>query len=208
MNGSVISLRDYIKNRKEIASVKIQTFCRLMKRVSEAIDNQSDYLIKINLDDIKININTGEILFPNEVLNENQLDKTIAGFNTGISLMADRKSSKEHKKVAFALMLLGWYCNEDGSAIINDIDVLENFDSYMSMVPSWLRSFFVSIFKNMNYEISFSDYYRNNFENVINKKIEDSFAEYNLTKEQMTKIKGLVAKETNRLVKEGVTSAT
>lgn len=208
MNGSVISLRDYIKNRKEIDSVKIQTFCRLMKRVSEAIDKQSDYLIKINLDDIKININTGEILFPNEVLNENQLDKTIAGFNTGISLMADRKSSKEHKKVAFALMLLGWYCNEDGSAIINDIDVLENFDSYMSMVPSWLRSFFVSIFKNMNYEISFSDYYRNNFENVINKKIEDSFAEYNLTKEQMTKIKGLVAKETNRLVKEGVTSAT
>ena len=208
MNGSVISLRDYIKNRKEIDSVKIQTFCRLMKRVSEAIDKQSDYLIKINLDDIKININTGEILFPNEVLNENQLDKTIAGFNTGISLMADRKSSKEHKKVAFALMLLGWYCNEDGSAIINDIDVLENFDSYMSMVPSWLRSFFVSIFKNMNYEISFSDYYRNNFENVINKKIEDSFAEYNLTKEQMTKVKGLVAKETNRLVKEGVTSAT
>ena len=208
MNSSVISLRDYIKNRKEIDSVKIQTFCRLMKRVSEAIDKQSDYLIKINLDDIKININTGEILFPNEVLNENQLDKTIAGFNTGISLMADRKSSKEHKKVAFALMLLGWYCNEDGSAIINDIDVLENFDSYMSMVPSWLRSFFVSIFKNMNYEISFSDYYRNNFENVINKKIEDSFAEYNLTKEQMTKVKGLVAKETNRLVKEGVTSAT
>lgn len=208
MNSSVISLRDYIKNRKEIDSVKIQTFCRLMKRVSEAIDKQSDYLIKINLDDIKININTGEILFPNEVLNENQLDKTIAGFNTGISLMADRKSSKEHKKVAFALMLLGWYCNEDGSAIINDIDVLENFDSYMSMVPSWLRNFFVSIFKNMNYEISFSDYYKNNFENVINKKIEDSFAEYNLTKEQMTKIKVLVAKETNRLVKEGVTSAT
>ena len=60
----------------------------------------------------------------------------------------------------------------------------------------------------INNEISFSDYYKNNFENVLNKKIEDSFAEYNLTKEQMTKVKELVAKETNRLVKEGDTSAT
>lgn len=207
MNSSIVSLRDYINHRKEFDSVKIQTFCRLMKRVSDAIDKQSDYLIKINLDDIKININTGEISFPNEVLNENQLDKTIAGFNTGISLMADRKSSKEHKKVAFALMLLGWYCNEDGSAIINDIDVLENFDSYMSMVPNWLRNFFVSIFKNMNYDISFSDYYKTNFEDVVNKKIEDSFAEYKLSDEQIKRIKILVAKETNRIVKEGVVGA-
>ena len=79
MIGSVISLRDYIKNRKEIDSVKIQTFCRLMKKVSDAIDKQSDYLIKINLDDIKIDINNGNILFPNEITNAN-LDKTIAGF--------------------------------------------------------------------------------------------------------------------------------
>ena len=207
MNSSVISLRDYIKNRKEIDSVKIQTFCRLMKKVSDAIDKQSDYLIKINLDDIKIDINNGNILFPNEITNAN-LDKTIAGFNTGISLMADRKSSKEHKKVSFALMLLGWYCNEDRSAVINDIDLLENFDYYMSMIPSWLKGFFVSVFKNMNYDISFSEYYKSNFEDVINNKISDSFAEYNLSDEQMNKIKGLVARETNRIIKEGVSSAT
>lgn len=75
------------------------------------------------------------------------------------------------------------------------------------MVPNWLRNFFVSVFKNMNYDISFSDYYKTNFEDVVNKKIEDSFAEHKLTDEQIKKIKRLIAKETNRIIKEGVVSA-
>ena len=200
----VISLRQYIDNREQISTVKIQTFCRLMKRVSDAIDKEKRNLVRINLDDIKINVKTGEIVLPVNLFSD--LDKTIAGINTGISLIADRKSSREHKKVAFALMVLGWYVNPDGSAVMNDIQVLENFDFYMSKVPNWLQDFFVGVFRRMDYEVSFGDYYEKNFNEKIKQEISNAFAPYNLTDEQFARVSALIAKITNRMVKEGVSN--
>lgn len=200
---AIISLRDYINRRDEIESIKIRTFCRLMKMVSEAIEKEQRPIIKINLDDIKINITNGEIILSDDLFKDPELDKTIVGFNTGISLIADRKASQEQKSVAFALMVLGWYYNEDGSAIINDLDVLENFDLYISKVPSWLHDFFINIFRKMDYNMSFADYYKINFIDKIEKDIKEAFAPYKLNEEQFRRISSLVAKETNRMIKEG-----
>ena len=197
----IISLRQYIDNREQIDTVKVNTFCRLMKNVSDAIEKEERNIIKVNLDDIKINVVTGDIVLPDNIFSD--LDKTIADLNTGISLVADRKSSKEHKRVAFALMILGWYVNNDGSAVINDMQVLENFDFYMEKVPHWLQDFFVGVFRRMDYETSFGDYYKNNFNEKIKKDIEEAFAPYNLTEEQFNKVSSLVAKITNRMIKEG-----
>ena len=152
---------------------------------------------------IKINKYSGDIIFPSYIYADNQLDKTMANFNTGISLMADRKSSVEHKRVSFALMLLGWYCNDDKSAINSDISVLENFDLYMSKVPNWLKGFFINVFRKMDYNISFSDYYKNNFTDVVNEEVKRAFSNYNLSDEQLSKIKNLIILETNKLIKEG-----
>ena len=197
-----ISLRDYINHRDEINTVKIQTFCRLMKKVSAALEKEERNVININLDDIKINKETGSIVLPNNMFVD--LDKTISGMNTGISVMADRKSSKENKRVAFALMLLGWYVNDDGSAILNDMQVLENFDVYMNKVPVWLQEYFVNIFKKMNYDMSFNEYYNKYFNERIKNDINEAFAPYDLSKEQMDKVSSLVARVTNRMVKEGI----
>ena len=152
----VVSLREFIDN-KDKTSVKVNTFCRLMKHVSDAIEKDDRALIRINLDEIKINVKTGEVVLPDSLFNDNDMNKTIANFNTGVSLVAERKSSLEHKRVSFALMVLGWYANEDHSAVISDLDVLDNFDMYMSKVPSWLQGFFVSVFRKMDYSSSFSD---------------------------------------------------
>ena len=118
--NNIISLRQFIDSWDEFDNVKAHTFCRLMKKVSEAIDRDNRNIIRINLDEIKINVITGDIVFSDSMIN---MDRTVAGINTGISLMADRKSSKEHKRVALALMILGWYCNDDGSSVISDINV-------------------------------------------------------------------------------------
>lgn len=197
----IISLRQYIDNREQIDTIKVNTFCRLMKNVSDAIEKEQRNIIKVNLDDIKINVSTGDIVLPDDIFSN--LDKTIADLNTGVSLIADRKSSKEHKRVALALMILGWYVNNDGSAVISDIQVLENFDFYMEKVPVWLQDFFIGVFRRMDYETSFGDYYKNNFNDKIKKDIEEAFAPYNLTEEQFNKVSSLVAKITNRIIKEG-----
>jgi len=203
----IISLRQFIETRDQIETVKVQTFCRLMKKVSLAIDQEEERnFIAINLDDIKINIYTGDIVFPDKLFFDNNLDKTIAGFNTGVSLMADRKSSKEHKRVALALMILGWYANPDKSAVINDITVLENFDYYMGKVPSWLHDYFISVFRKMDYDISFSEYYTKNFNEKIMSNIKDAFADYHLSDEQLKKVTSLIMKDTNSKVKEGVSN--
>ena len=191
MNDTIISLRQFIDRRDEFENVKIHTFCRLMKKVSDAIDKENRNIIRINLDEIKINTNTGDIVLPDSLFS-NDTDKTIAGFNTGISLMADRKSSKEHKRVSLALMILGWYANEDGSAVISDLDVLENFDEYMNKVPSWLQDFFVGVFRRIDYEKSFSDYYKTNFTDNIKNQIKDAFNVYDLSDEQMKRITKLI----------------
>lgn len=204
MNDNVISLRQFIDRRSEFDNVKIHTFCRLMKKVSEAIDNDNRSIIRINLDEIKINTSNGEIVLPDSLFNNfGDMDKTVAGINTGISLMADRKSSNEHKRVSLALMILGWYCNEDGSAVVSDINVLENFDYYMSMVPNWLQDFFVGVFRRMDYETSFSDYYKTNFIDGVNRQIDDVFKVYDLPAEQMKKIKRVILKRTDNMVLGG-----
>ena len=208
MNENIISLRQFIDRRDEFVNVKIHTFCRLMKKVSEAIDSEDRNIIRINLDEIKINTSNGNIVFPDNLFNNNDLmDKTVAGFNTGISLIADRKSSKEHKRVSLALMILGWYCNEDRSAIISDIEVLENFDSYMSKVPSWLQDFFVGIFRRMDYDTSFSDYYKKNFDEKIKNDIKEAFKEYDLPEEQMKNIMKVIIKHADNMVIGGDTGA-
>lgn len=204
MNGNIISLRDFINNYDKFENVHIQTFCRLMKKVSEAIDNETRNIVSINLDDIKINTETGEIVFPDNLFIENiDTTKTITGFNTGISVMADRKSSKENKRVSLALVILGWYANPDGSAVTSDIEVLENFDYYMNKVPEWLRDYFISVFRKMDYEISFSDYYKKNFTDKIKSEITKAFQEYNLSDEQMKNIIKLVMRHSENMIMRG-----
>ena len=208
MNDNIISLRQFIDRREEFENVKIQTFCRLMKKVSEAIDKEERNIIRINLDEIKINTSNGEIVLPDSLFNNSdELDKTIAGFNTGVSLIADRKSSKEHKRVSLALMILGWYCNPDRSAIISDINVLENFDYYMSKVPNWLQDFFVGVFRRMDYDTSFSDYYKKNFTDKIKGEITEAFKEYDLPDEQMKKIMKVIIKRADNMVMGGDNNA-
>ncbi|MCI5733675.1 MAG: hypothetical protein MR297_00660 [Tenericutes bacterium] len=204
--NNVLSLRDYINNKDSLGDdVKAKTFCRLMKKVMEKIEQEERNLIKINIDDIKINVSTGEIILTSDLFGtDSYLDKTIANFNTGISLMAERKSSKEHKVVSFALMVLGWYCNPNGSSIPSDIEVLENFDMYMEKVPQWLRDYFVRVFRHMDYDLSFSAYYDENFTNKIKKDVEETFKEYNLTNEQYEKIYRILMRKTNKRIKEGV----
>lgn len=206
MSENVISLRQFIDRRDEFSNVKIHTFCRLMKKVSDAIDKEERNIIRVNLDEIKIDTNSGEIVLPDALFASND-DRTIAGFNTGISLMADRKSSKEHKRVSLALMILGWYASEDGSAIISDIDVLENFDSYMSKVPEWLQGFFIGVFRKMDYETSFSDYYKANFTDNIKNQVNEAFKIYDLSDEQIKNITKVIIKRAENMALGGDVSA-
>lgn len=202
MTDNIISLRQYIDRRDEFENVKIHTFCRLMKKVSEAIDKDERNIVRINLDEIKINTSNGEIVLPDSLF-ANVDDKTIAGFNTGISVMAGRKSSKEHKRVSLALMILGWYANEDGSSVINDLDVLEHFDEYMSKVPEWLQDFFVGVFRRMDYETSFAEYYKTNFTNNIKNQINEAFKLYDLNDEQMKRITKVIVRRAEDMAMGG-----
>ena len=201
--NDVISLRQFIAKKDEKDSVRVNTFCSLMKHVSDAIEKEDRNLIRINIDEIKINRLTGEIIFPENLFASSDLDKTISGAETGISIMADRKSSVQHKRVSFALMVLGWYANIDHSSVMNDMDVLDNFDNYMSRVPEWLQEFFINVFRKMDYNTSFSDYYNTNFVEKVKSEVMDTFKDYNLTDEQMKRINSLVGKTAKRMIKEG-----
>ena len=207
MSENIISLRQFIDRRDEFYNIKIHTFCRLMKKVSEAIDKEERNIVRINLDEIKINVTNGEIVFPDDLFKNADSERTIAGFNTGVSLMAGRKSSREHKRVSLALMVLGWYASEDGSAIISDIDVLENFDKYMSMVPEWLQGFFVGVFRKMDYDTSFSDYYNANFTNNIKNQVNEAFKIYDLNDEQMKNITKVIIKRSENMALGGDNNA-
>ena len=201
--NDVISLRQFIARKDEKDSVRVNTFCSLMKHVYDAIEKEGRNLIRINIDEIKINRLTGEIIFPENLFASSDLDKTISGAETGISIMADRKSSVQHKRVSFALMVLGWYANIDHSSVMNDMDVLDNFDNYMSRVPEWLQEFFINVFRKMDYNTSFSDYYNTNFVEKVKSEVMDAFKDYNLTDEQMKRINSLVGKTAKRMIKEG-----
>lgn len=200
MDNNVVSLRQFINNKDNYA-YKAQTFCRLMKIVCDAIEKETRSLVRINLDEIKINTSTGEIILSDNLFATS--DKTIAGVNTGVSLMAERKSSFEHKRISFALMVLGWYVNEDHSAVFNDLMVLENFNDYMSKVPNWLQDYFISIFLRMDYTKSFSDYYKDNFIDKVKNDVKTSLEPYHLNDEQMKKITSVIVKKTQRIMKGG-----
>lgn len=201
----IITLRQFINDDTiDKNTLKLNTFCKLMRSVSSKIEQEERNIIKINLDDIKINKITGEIVLPENLFNdESVLEKTMAGFNTGVSLIADRKSTKEHKRISFALMLLGWYCNLNNDSITNDLEVLENFSYYMSKVPEWLRPFFINVFRKMEYNTSFQDYYDKNFTEKIKEEVKTSFAAYNLNDEQINRITNVII---NKGIREGVTN--
>lgn len=200
MDNNIVSLRQFINNKDNYA-YKAQTFCRLMKIVCDAIEKETRSLVRINLDEIKINTSTGEIILSDNLFATS--DKTIAGVNTGVSLMAERKSSFEHKRISFALMVLGWYVNEDHSAVFNDLIVLENFNNYMSKVPNWLQDYFISIFLRMDYTKSFSDYYKDNFIDKVKTEVQTSLEPYHLNNEQMKKVTSVIVKKTERIMKGG-----
>lgn len=200
MDNNIVSLRQFINNKDNYA-YKAQTFCRLMKIVCDAIEKETRSLVRINLDEIKINTSTGEIILSDNLFATS--DKTIAGVNTGVSLMAERKSSFEHKRISFALMVLGWYVNEDHSAVFNDLMVLENFNDYMSKVPNWLQDYFISIFLRMDYTKSFSDYYKDNFIDKVKNDVKTSLESYHLNDEQMKKVTSVIVKKTQRIMKGG-----
>ncbi len=187
-----ITLRSFL-NDNEInkAELKLTTFGKLMKEVSKKIEGESRNIIRINIDSILINKQTGKIILPENLFKNESLDKTMAGFDTGISLMADRKSTKENKRVSFALMILGWYANDTKDAVVSDMEVLENFRDYMSKVPSYLQPYFVNIFKKMDYETSFDEYYTKNFEEKIKKEVENAMHDYTLNEEQLERITNL-----------------
>ena len=75
---------------------------------------------------------------------------------------------------------------------------------YMEKVPLWLRDYFIKIFKHMDYDVSFSDYYEENFTNKIKNSVKETFKQYNLTDEQYNKIYKILMKNTNKRIKEGV----
>ena len=187
-----ITLRSFLNDNKiNKAELKLTTFGKLMKEVSKKIEGESRNIIRINIDSILINKQTGKIILPENLFKNESLDKTMAGFDTGISLMADRKSTKENKRVSFALMILGWYANDTKDAVVSDMEVLENFRDYMSKVPSYLQPYFVNIFKKMDYETSFDEYYTKNFEEKIKKEVENAMHDYALTEEQLERITNL-----------------
>ncbi len=201
MNDNIVPLRIFIDNDiSDSDFFKLKTFCELMRNVSKKITEDKRNIIKINIDNICINRKTGEIILPDNLFgNSDNMEKTMIGLNTGISLMADRKSTIENERVSFALMMLGWYCNPNKNSISSDMEVLENFDYYMSKIPSWLQNFFINVFRKMDYSVSFDQYYDSNFTEKVRQEIQNSFIKYNLTEEQLNRISDVVIKRASRI---------
>ena len=61
--GKILSLREYIDDYENQEEFKVSTFCRLMQIVSDAIEQVDRNLIRINLDDIKVDTSKKEIIF-------------------------------------------------------------------------------------------------------------------------------------------------
>ena len=165
--NNYVTLREYIKSGKG------KSFLKLMKNVDLALANEHDMglaIVNINLDQISINPETEEIVFP--VLNQyDPLEKTIAGIKTGVGINSDRKSSFEHNETSLALMILGWYVNPDHSSIESDMVAVENYEEYRKKIPAWIDRYFEDRFKRMG-TMRFSEYYDENFANKINKDIQ------------------------------------
>lgn len=164
--------KDYVTLREYIKSGKGKSFLKLMKNVDLALAKEHDKglaIVNINLDQISINPETEEIVFP--VLNKyDPLEKTIAGIKTGVGINSERKSTFDHNETSLALMILGWYVNPDHSSIESDMTAVENYEEYRKKVPTWIDRYFEDRFKRMG-TTRFSNYYDENFVNKINKDI-------------------------------------
>ena len=71
----------------------------------------------------------------------------------------------------------------------------------MSKVPVWLRDFFIGIFRRMDCETSFSDYYKTNFNKKIIDSVKEAFSIYDLSDEQLKNItKVIMMKSDNKVL--------
>ncbi len=167
VENNVITLNEYIKRGKA------KTFLKLMKEVDKALIKEHEKglaIVNINLDQISINQETGQIMFK-ELDSFDPLDKTMAGYKTGVSINADRKSSFEHNENSLALMILGWYVNKDHSSVESDMVAVENYQEYAKKIPRWISGYFNDRFRKMS-DIKFYQYYDKNFANRMNEDME------------------------------------
>lgn len=170
LTSDVLSLRDYINNLTKLDGLnKPKTFCLLMKEVENEINSDSRPIMRLNLDDIKINYKNGKVILPDSLFWQD-LDKTMIGSNpsTIVSSLSSTKKSYENRMVSFASMILGYY---NKKTIVSDLDILENYNEYIKNVPTWLHDYFERIFKKLDYQFSFNDYYNERFKNVVKLKI-------------------------------------
>ncbi len=167
MAENIISLREYIR------SGKARTFLKFMEQVDLAMAKQHEQgisFVNVNLDQIGINSVTNEVIFP--VTNTlDPYEKTIASYQTGVSLSEEAKRTKEHNQISFALMILGWYVSGNRTSIQSDIEALENYSEYMSKVPNWLIPFFDGKFRKLDTNMTFARYYNERFMAKINQDL-------------------------------------
>ena len=201
--NSIVTLRQYINNGNA------KTFLKLMEQVDLAMENyykDGFTIIDINLDQITVDLNTGKVMFPASNVFD-PFEKTIANSMTGISLSADRKSSKEHNQTAFALMVLGWYVSGDNSAVKSDLEALENYDEYIEKTPDWIRPYFAKRFKRMEAG-SFAEYYNKQFMGRVNADIKERFKDYNVSDDILEKCCSFIIKDINNNIKEGIVNGS
>ena len=77
----------------------------------------------------------------------------------------------------------------------------------MSKVPAWLHDFFVGVFRRMDYETSFADYYDNKFTKNVRNQILDAFKVYDLPKAQMDAVMRVILQRADNKVLGGDSNA-
>ncbi len=196
--AELITLRQYINSSQP------KSFLNLIQKVDFAMQKyhqQGLTIIDINLDQIKINATTGQIVFP-AINTFDPLEKTIASYQTGISINSERKSSQSHNENSIALMILGWYVNEDKSAIRSDLEAVENYDLYTAKSPEWIKPYFNERLRKMGSMTNFSEYYEQQFLKKIQHDLEQSFIEFNLRDEEKQQILKSVISNINNHIKD------
>jgi len=197
--NSIVTLREYINNGNA------KSFLKLMEQVDLAMERyykDGFTIIDINLDQITVDLSNGNVIFPATNVFD-PFEKTIASSMTGISLSADRKSSREHNQTAFALMILGWYVSGDNSAVKSDLEALENYDQFMEKTPEWIRPYFAKRFKRLE-DGSFADYYQKQFMGKVNADIKKRFKEYDISEDMMAKCSSTIIRDINKDIKDSI----
>ena len=72
---------------------------------------------------------------------------------------------------------------------------------------NWLQDFFVGVFRRMDYDTSFSDYYKKNFTEKVKSDIKEAFKEYDLPDEQMKNIMRVILKRADNMAIRGDNNA-